>query len=170
MNSKCFFGTSKESRPAAGRDRRTWFLVLDFIVTKVKDKTAGRVPQDALLFIQTAIKSKQKGPFSCGGHGIRGRRRLFSPGLQLTWQRLRSTEGQGPQLNKFRWAGLFRRCFVGNAGGENEIFPTTGPGLLVILSSIHPAAPVLATGGQEGWRTAAVGKSDPRRRATRSIL
>ena len=44
MNSKCFFGTSKESRPAAGRDRRTWFLVLDFIVTKVKDKTAGRVP------------------------------------------------------------------------------------------------------------------------------
>ena len=97
------------------------------MVTKVKDKTAGRVPQDALLFIQAAIKSKQKGPFSCGGHGIRGRRRLFSPGPQLTWQRLRSTERQRPQLNKFRWAGLCRRCFVGSAGGENEIFPTTGP-------------------------------------------
>jgi len=49
------------------------------MVTKVKDKTAGRVPQDALLFIQAAIKSKQKGPFSCGGHGIRERRRVLSP-------------------------------------------------------------------------------------------
>ena len=64
------------------------------IVTKVKDKTAGRVPQDALLFIQAAIKSKQKGPLSCGGHGIRVGRRLFSPVRQLTGWRLRSTEWQ----------------------------------------------------------------------------
>ena len=105
-------------------------LHLNMMVTKVKDKTAGRVPQDALLFIQAAIKSKQKGPFSCGGHGIRGRRCLFSPVQQLTGWRLRSTEGQGPQLNKFRWAGFVRRCSVGSGGGDNEIFPNAGPGLL----------------------------------------
>jgi hypothetical protein len=143
-----FFGRAKKvTRLPAGTGELD-FPILVWIVTKVKDKTAGRVPQDALLFVQTATKSKQKRPFSCGGHGIRGRRRLFSPVQQLTGWRLRSSERQRPQLNKFRWAGLCRRCFAGNAGGENEIFPTTGPGLLVILYSIHPAAPVFATTGQ----------------------
>ena len=86
-----------------------------------KVKTAGRVPQDALLFIQTAIKSKQKGPFSCGGHGIREGRRVLLPGPQLSWQRLQTTERQRPQLNKFRWAGLFRRRFVGRGSGNDEV-------------------------------------------------
>ena len=110
-------------------------------------------------------KSAQKGPFSCGGHGIRGRRWLLSPGPQLTWQRLRSTERPRPQLNKFRWAGLFRRCFVGNAGGENEIFPNAGPACFGYRSSAHPAAPVFATARQCRRRIATVGKSEHRRRA-----
>ncbi len=35
------------------------------------EKPAGRVPPDALLFVQTATKSKQKMPLSCGGHLVR---------------------------------------------------------------------------------------------------
>jgi len=92
-------------------------------------RTGGSRPAGRLTFYPSGHK-KQKGLFSCGGHGIREGRRVLSPGPQLTWQRLRSTERQRPQLNTFRWAELFRRCFVGNAGGENEIFPTAGPGLL----------------------------------------
>jgi len=74
-------------------------------------------------------KSAQKRPFSCGGHGIREGRLVLGPVQQLTGWRLRSTERQRPQLNKFRWAGLFPWRFVGNAGGDNEIFPSAGPSL-----------------------------------------
>jgi hypothetical protein len=40
----------------------------------LKAKPAGRVPPDALLFVQTATKSKQKAPFSL-------RRASLSPGF-----------------------------------------------------------------------------------------
>ena len=160
-----FYWTSKESRPAAGRDRRTWFSGFGLDCYQGQRQDRGSRPADALLFVQTATKSKQKRPFSCGGHGIREGRRVLSPGPQLTWQRLRSTERQRPQLNKFRWAGLCRWRFVGNAGGENEIFPNAGPACFGYRSSAHPAAPVFATARQCLRRIATIGKSDPRRRA-----
>ena len=105
----------------AGRDRRTWFSGFDVNSIQGQRQDRGSRPADALLFIQAAIKSKQKGPFSCGGHGIRGRRLVVSPVQQLTGWRLRSTERQRPQLNEFRWAGLVRRCFVGSGSGNDKV-------------------------------------------------
>jgi len=60
---------------------------------------------------------------------------------------------------------LYLQCFVGSAGAGDEIFPNAGPACFGYRSSVQPAAPVLATGGQCRWRIATVGKSDPRRRA-----
>ena len=94
-----------------------------------KIKTAGRVPQDAALFVQAATKKCAKKAFLLRRAWHSRGRLVLGPVQQLTGWRLRSTERQRPQLNKFRWAGLFPWRFVGNAGGDNEIFPSAGPSL-----------------------------------------